>query len=89
MGRSLVKKVSTCGPPGTSMHSVSRLPTSVGRISTRTVGGSFFSSMAVRAEAGYCISVMSFSAEPGYPARTRAIGNLLCAYSGWKYCGGR
>ncbi len=64
-GRSAVKKVSTWGPPGTSTHSVSRLPATVGRIRTRTVGGSFFCSIACSAEAGYCISEISFSADPG------------------------
>ncbi len=36
--RSLVKKVSVCGPCGMSMHSVSRGGATVGRIMTRMVG---------------------------------------------------
>jgi hypothetical protein len=38
LGRSLAKKVSACGPPGTSTHSVSRGGATVGRIMIRTIG---------------------------------------------------
>ncbi len=66
-GRSVVKKVSTCGPFGMSMHSVSRLPTpaGVGRIITSTVGGSCPASMPLSAVSGYFSRLISFSGMPG------------------------
>ncbi len=60
-----MKKVSAWGPPGTSMHSVSRLPTRVGRIITSTVGGSCLASIAFSVDAGYWSSEISFSGVPG------------------------
>ncbi len=63
--RSLVKYVSTCGPPGTSMHSVSRGGATVGRISTMIVGTISLRSIALAATVGMFMRVTRLRASPG------------------------
>nr|WP_263407780.1 hypothetical protein [Microbispora camponoti] len=64
-GTSAVKYVSTCGPPGTSMHSVSRGGAIVGRMSTRTVGPISWVRIEVAARVGRSSRLTRFSSSPG------------------------
>lgn len=55
----------TCGPPGTSTHSVSRGSTTLGRIITRTAGGTWWRLMAVASRPGRSSLVIRLRGSPG------------------------
>src|SRR5258708_31949235 len=84
---SLVSQVPTRGPPGISVHSVSRPGWTVMTGATRMYGLALPVFMLARSMSLPCMALNQAARVPGKPGNNSITGNFVFLYCGKVYCG--
>src|ERR1700730_6600336 len=85
---SLVSQVPTRGPPGISVHSVSRPGWTVMTGATRMYGLALPVFMLASSMSPPCMALNQVVGDPGKPGNNSITGNFVFLYCGKVYCGG-